>query len=220
MHGSFASGCGATALLIALAACGGDATSPGSATVIFEDDFSSGDLSKWIVTVGDPAIDASQGNTAPSVQLFKAASASPGDALRANMNFTPTGGLTFTAHVVNHATTGEGQVTLFLRTNNGTNTCQAGAQIHRTRVVYENTNGLSRPTANNPIAADNAWHTYSLVIETDGSMSWYRDGSVQLSSPAYSGCTADINVMSLELSGGGTPDESNGNIDNVRITRP
>jgi hypothetical protein len=41
-----------------------------------------------------------------------------------------------------------------------------------------------------------------------------------LSSPAYSECTASINVLSLELSGGGTPDESNGHIDNVRITRP
>jgi hypothetical protein len=213
-------GCGAAAFLVAFAGCGGDPSGPGDATVILEDDFSSGDLSKWIVTGGDPAVDASQGNPVPSVFLFKAANSSPGDALRANTNFTPNGGLTFTADVRNLATAGEGQLTLWLRTSNGTNTCQAVAQIYRTHVLYENTNGFSRPLANNPITADDAWHTYSLVIGTDGAMSWYRDGSVQLSSPAYSGCTADINVMSLDLSGGGTPDESNGNVDNVRITRP
>lgn len=51
-------------------------------------------------------------------------------------------------------------------------------------------------------------------------MTWYRDGSPQLSSPAYSGCTADINILRLEVSGGGTVDESNGNVDNVQVTRP
>jgi hypothetical protein len=120
---------------------------------------------------GDPAVDASQGDAVPSVFVFKAANSSPGDALRAATNFTPEGGLTFTARVLSRATAGEGQLRLWLKTSNGSNTCQAVAQIHRTHVLYENTNGFSRPMANNPVTADNAWRTYSLVIGTDGAMS-------------------------------------------------
>lgn len=204
-----------------LIACSGG-TGPADETVLFEDDFSSGTLAKWIVSGPGTTADDTFGNAAPSSRLFKAAGAMlAGTTIRSGVNFDPTGGLTLTADVADRSTTGDGQLLLFLNTSNGSNTCLAAANVHRTTVQYELRNGGVRPMVNSPVSPDAGWHTYSLVISSSGAMTWYRDGVVQLTSGAYAGCVAAINTLRLEASIGGLQaDEFFFNLDNVRVSRP
>jgi hypothetical protein len=211
-----------------LASCGGgggdDGSGGGGPTVLFEDDFSSGDLSKWVVNVSSPAVEGGYGNAAPSVLFYHAPNASNGGKITANTNFTGSGGLTLTLQVSNRATAGEGGLQVHMQTDNGQNTCQAFFNAGRTSVYYQLQNGLAKPQATNAITADSNWHTYVLAIGTDGAMTWYRDGSPQIATPAYSGCTANINVLKLQIYlasiYGSNADEFYYNVDNVQVTRP
>ncbi|HUR41589.1 MAG TPA: hypothetical protein VM240_10535 [Verrucomicrobiae bacterium] len=210
-----------------LVACGGGGGGGygggggGGPVVLFEDDFSSGTFDRWITNIAGATIDGAYGNAIPSAQFFKAAgSGTTAGKITANVNFDPTGGLSFTAHVSNRSTSLDGQLLMFLNTSNGTNTCLAAANVHRTLVQYELRNGGSRPLANNAITPDTSWHTYVLIIQPNGAMTWYRDGSPQLSTPAYAGCVNAVNVLKLEISSAGTSsDEIYFNLDNVEVAR-
>lgn len=209
-------------VVVALAACSGGGGGGGE-TVLFEDDFSSGNLSQWVVSSspgGSPTVDLAYGNAVPSVHFAKAANAAGGGgSITANPTFAPPAGVTLTFQASTLVTTADGQTTVLMKTSNGSNTCQAGVQLQPTKVIYELTNGLSKPLYIQTIGADTGWHTYALVIGSNGAMTWYRDGAAQLASPAYVGCESNTNILSLQIAGGGTTGETNSNVDNVLVTR-